>query len=57
MFYVELFFFETLFLRRLYTDFLETLPHDLGSSATENVPATLVRCLLKIRGQFEVFGV
>jgi len=33
-------FFQTLFLRRLWTDFLETSPHDVGSSAIDNVPFT-----------------
>jgi len=34
------FFFQTLFLRRLRTDFLDTLPHDVGWKAIENVPST-----------------
>ena len=33
-------FFQILILRRLCTDLLETLPHDVGSSAMENVPLT-----------------
>jgi len=37
MLYVDFFYFQTVFLRRLYADFLETLPHDVGSSAIENV--------------------
>jgi len=30
-------FFQTRFLRRLCTDFLKTLQHDVGSLATENI--------------------
>jgi len=37
MFYVEFFYFQTHFLRRLWTAFVETLPHDIGSLAIENV--------------------
>jgi len=33
-------FCQTVFLRRLCTDFLETSPHDVDSSAIENFPFT-----------------
>jgi len=35
--FFSFFYFQTLFLRRLCTDFLETLPHDIGLSAIENL--------------------
>ena len=53
------FFFQTRFLRRLCTDFLETLPHDVGSSAIENVPSTFSFVLRKreIRGTKSILAI
>jgi len=39
----RVFVLQTLFLRRLRTDFLETWPHDVGSSSTETVHLHLLR--------------
>ena len=45
MFHVEL-LFQTHFLRRLCTDFLETFPNGVDSSALENILSTLLRWAL-----------
>jgi len=55
------FFSQTRFLCRLSTNFLQTLPHDVGSSAIENVSSKFCYMPLKeIRGQkhhlWEFFG-
>ena len=50
-------FFPTNFLRRLWTDFLETLPHDAASdAATEAVLSEFFKVPLKISGQKPRFG-
>jgi len=49
-------FFQTLFLRRLCTDFLETLPHAVGSSAIETSPTFVYMHRKEIRGQKPHFG-
>jgi len=50
-------FLNTLSPPSLYTDFLETLPHDVGSTATENMSSKFSYVPLKeIRGQKPHFG-
>jgi len=50
-------FFQTLFLCRFCTNFLETLPHGVGLSAIENVSSTFSYVPIKeIRGQKPHFG-